>query len=322
MLVQDKVKKEPATQSREEQEHDWVENVAGNRAGTLFFHRIIELFGIRPAYVMLFFAAWYHVFFDRNSVAALRQFRKRCGMTTHRSDLYRHFRSFGIALIDRFVLTRGGAGAKRFVFTYSNEAVIAEEVKRGGGVILLGAHMGNWEIAGALLGKRLATAVHVFMYDQNESVIDQSVRNEKGVIIHPVQTGGADVAVEIINALRSGEIVCLHGDRYVEGQRTVPIDFLGASAPFPAGPMAMATITGASVLPCFTLRTSLFHYEFSAATPIRPEPASRSTRDEVIRAATERYVRILEEMCGRYPDQWYNFYRFWSDPDCFPPENG
>jgi predicted LPLAT superfamily acyltransferase len=321
-LVLDKDKKEPAAQSGEEQEHDWVENVEGNRAGTLFFHRIIEQFGIRPAYVLLFFAAWYYVFFDRNSVAALRQFRERCGMKTRRRDLYRHFRSFGIALIDRFVLTRGGSGAKRFVFTYSNEATIAEEVKRGGGVILLGAHMGNWEIAGALLGKRLATPVHVFMYDQGNTGIDISGRSENGVIIHPVQTGGAAIAVEIINALRGGEIVCLHGDRYYEGQRTIAFDFLGALAHFPAGPMAMAAITGASVLPCFTMRTSLFHYEFSAAMPIRPESADRSTRDETIRTATERYVRILEETCGRYPDQWYNFYRFWSDSDCFSPENG
>ena len=38
----------------------------------------------------------------------------------------------------------------------------------------------------------------------------------------------------------------------------------------------------------------------------------RSTRDDAIRAATERYVRIVEATCRRYPDQWYNFYRYWK----------
>ncbi|MBN1760707.1 MAG: lysophospholipid acyltransferase family protein [Chitinispirillaceae bacterium] len=226
--------------------------------------------------------------------------------------MFRHFRSFGISLIDRYILTRGMRDAKRFRFDYINESVIEQEAFRGG-VILLGAHMGNWEIAGALLGKRLRKPVHVFMYDdQPEATGNASVREKDGVIIHPVQADGADIAVEVVNALRSGEIVCLHGDRYFEGQRTVEIGFLGKPALFPAGPMAMAMITGATVLPCFTLRTSLFHYEFSSATPIRPQVVDRCRRDAAIREATEQYVRILEATCRRYPDQWYNFYRYWK----------
>ena len=300
---------------------NWVSRVGANRIGTIFFHRLIEMFGLRAAYLMLHFAAWQHVLLDKKSVSAIRDFRTRCGVPAGRYCIYRHFHSFGMSLIDRFYLTRT-TGEGKFGFTYINEETIGREVQRGGGVILLGAHFGNWEIAGALLGKRLSKPVHVLMYDDRSEDPAGAAAGSEGIIIHPVQADAADTAVEIINALRAGEIVCLHGDRYFTGQRKTAIDFLGSPASFPAGPMAMAMITGASVIPCFTVRTSLFHYEFSAADPIRPEAADRNLRDKAIRTAMEKYVRVLETQCRKYPDQWYNFYGYWMDRECFPEENG
>ena len=298
--------------TEQSEEKSWVGNVHANHAGTIFFHRLIETFGIHVAYGVLFFAAWQYALFDAKSVRAIRAFRLNCGLSTRKSDFFHHFRSFGISLIDRFILTRGMRDAIRFRFKYCNEAVISVEADRGG-VILLGAHMGNWEIAGALLSRRLSKPVHVFMYDDQNDATDSSKQETTGVIIHPVQAGGADIAVEIVNALRNGEIVCMHGDRFYEGQRTLEIGFLGKMALFPAGPMAMAAITGASVIPCFTMRRSLFEYEFSAATPIHPERGERGNRDTLIRSAMERYVAVLEEKCREFPLQWYNFFPFWRE---------
>ena len=292
----------------------WIERADGNRTGTLFFQRIIDTLGIFPAYGMLFFAAWQYAFFDRKAVDAIRDFRAHLGLPTTNFDLYRHFYSFGMTLIDRYAFLHG-KGAKVHT-VHDNEAWIVREVERGKGVILLGAHVGNWEFAGDLLVKRIKAKVHIFMYDTGTEGNEASEWGYEpaasNLIIHPLRDAASDTAVEIINTLRSGEIVCIHGDRFFGGQRTETLDFFGKPARFPAGPMAIAAITGASVIPCFTVRTAMRRYAFSAEAPVHVEPGHRNERDERIRMAMRYYIDVLEKICRIYPRQWYNFYHFWQ----------
>ena len=292
---------------------EWIEQAVGNRAGTRFFIKVINLFGLFPAYFFLFFASCQYLFFDRKSSAAIRNYRRRLGLSTSKLHLFRHFYSFGVTLIDRYAYM-GKRESHRFKTLHSNEERIIREVGQGKGVILLGAHFGNWEFAGNLLTKRITARVHVFMYATGNEYKDGNISVINNLIIHHVQNAASDIAVEIINALRSGDIVCMHGDRFIEGQRTETIDFLGKTARFPVGPMALAAITGAPVIICHTVRTALFSYTFSAEEPVQISAGvDRTVRDEQMRSALEKYVSVLEKMCRKYPYQWYNFYQFWEN---------
>lgn len=286
----------------------WIERAGGNRCGTLFFQAIISLLGLRPAYITLFFAGWHYALFDKKGASALRDYRKHIGLATTRLDLFRHFHSFGTTLIDRFAVSCGLG--KKFHTMHVNEETIADEVARGSGVILLGGHVGNWEFAGNLLAKRIAADVHVFMYGAGGG--REHAAATPGIIVHHIRGGAADTAVEIVNALRGGAIVCMHGDRFFGAQRTVTLDFFGKPARFPVGAMAIAAVTGAAVIPCFTVRTSLYHYTFTASEPIHVS-SGRERRDERIKSAVGRYVAVLESVCRDYPLQWYNFFRFWDE---------
>ncbi|MBN1307928.1 MAG: lysophospholipid acyltransferase family protein [Chitinispirillaceae bacterium] len=266
--------------------------------------------GLNPAYGVLFFAACQYALFDKKAVDAVKDFRTHLGLSTTPVDLFLHFYSFGITLIDRYAFING-RGAK-FRTVHCNEATIIREGESGRGVILLGAHIGNGEYAGNLLTKRIASKVHLFMYDAGTGRSAETASQLQGPIVHHVRESASVIAVEIINALRRGEIVCLHGDRFFGDQRTVTLDFFGKPAPFPAGPMAIAAITGASVIPCFTVRTALRQYTFSAETPVYVKTGHRNQRNERIRAAMQKYVDALETVCRKYPRQWYNFYRFWQ----------
>ncbi|MBN1577015.1 MAG: lysophospholipid acyltransferase family protein [Chitinispirillaceae bacterium] len=290
--------------------HEWTTRAGGNRGGTRFFEWIITAFGLNPAYGVLIFVACQYALLDKKVVDAIRDFRAHVGFSTTPADLFHHIYSFGITLIDRYAFI-SGRGAK-FQTVHCNEATIIREVGRGKGVILLGAHVGNWEYAGNLLTKRITAKVHVFMYDAGTGRGAETASQFQRPVVHHVQESASDTAVEIINALRRGEIVCLHGDRFFGDQRTESLDFFGKPAPFPAGPMAIAAITGASVIPCFTVRTALRQYTFSAAEPVYIQSGNRNERDERIRAAMRQYVDALETMCRQYPRQWYNFYRFWQ----------
>lgn len=293
----------------------WVTRVSGNRLGTLFFKTVIAWFGLAPAYLLLFFAALQYTLCDRKSIAALRMFRLQLGCSTSPVDLFRHFYSFGMALIDR----QAAQLSERSHFSYSteNESVIRELTGKGKGVILLGAHIGNWEMPGNLLFERVGVPVHVFMYrahqEASEEQTEAGAAQHAAITYHYINTKGPETMVALVGALRRGEIVCLHGDRAFASQRTIMLPFLGREARFPVGPFTVAAVTGAAIVPFFAVKTGLHHYTFSAMRPFDLTAVSRVHREEEIRRAMMHYLVDLESVCRKHPFQWYNFYPFWGE---------
>lgn len=292
---------------------DWTGRAKGNSAGNRFFVWIISRLGLWPAYSVLVFAAIQYTLFDKKAKNAVKLFRSNLGLETTLLDYFKHFYSFGMAMIDRFFFLY----SNRNYFKYSsiNEELIRDEAQKGRGVILLGAHVGNWEIAGNLLQDRLPVKVNFLMYDAEsqrvKNAVEQVMKNRNVGIIY-ISPDSPDTMVEVVNALRRGEIVCMHGDRILGNMRCEKVSFLGRDASFPMGAFAIASISGASVLPFFALKRGFSKYSFSAFGPIRVSDGDRGSRMIRIRQALESYVKILEEMVSKYPTQWYNFYDFWK----------
>lgn len=292
-------------------DNEWTDRAGGNRAGERFFQFIIDHLGPWSAYGVLFFASVQYLLFDRKSTDAIRDFRTHCGLPMGPVSLFRHFYSFGVTLIDRYCYLSGKKN--RLSYTCQNEELIEREYNRGKGVILLGAHIGNWDYAGNLLSDHIDIPAHVFMYHAGRNSSEKEVKAGRNLTLHYVDENSADTVVAIVNILRRGEIVCMHGDRFTGTQRRVRVNFFNEPASFPAGPMAIAGTTGAPVLPFFSVRTGMGTYSIaSTAEPIYVDFSLRSEREERIRGAMKQFVSGLEAVCRRYPEQWYNFYRFWN----------
>jgi predicted LPLAT superfamily acyltransferase len=292
---------------------EWTGKAEGNSTGSKIFVWIITRFGLWPAYSMLVFASIQYVILDKKAKSAIKMFRRNLGLSSGIVHYFRHFYSFGMALIDRFFFLY----STRDYFEYRsiNEELIRSEAQQGRGVILLGAHVGNWEIAGNLLQDRINTKVNFLMFDAESEKVKNAVgkimKNRNVGIIY-INQDSPDTMVEVVNALRRGEIVCMHGDRILGSMRSEQIRFLGREASFPIGAFAIASISGASVIPFFAIKSGFFHYTFSAFGPVRVDEGDRASRMGRIRQALEMYVRIVEEMVKQHPYQWYNFYNFWG----------
>jgi predicted LPLAT superfamily acyltransferase len=292
---------------------DWVKKAKGNKAGNRFIMFMLSTFGLLPAYFMLLFASMQYTILDSKSKGILRDFRNRAGLKSRWYHLYRHFFAFGMSLIDRyaFLMTQ----KQFFTFTTKNEDVISKETEKGNGVILLGAHFGNWELAGNLLQNRIKTKVNFLMLnaesDDVKNILSKATDNRNVNIIY-ISPGGTDASIEIVNALRRGEVVCLHGDRIVKEQRYEEVSFLGKNAKFPVGPFILAMTTGAPVLPIYAVKTGLKSYAFTALDPIRLENIPRDQRSSALKNAVTEYARGLEKMVKEYPGQWFNYYDFWG----------
>lgn len=243
-----------------------------------------------------------------------RRLRPRAGIVLLHILAWRHFASFGRILCDRLLVCLRPKDYQ--VELIGLEGMRAYRQQRRG-CIMLSAHVGNWELSSLWLHTIAADAgkVHVVMVrDDHAGVqrfVDQHMRGEFTAVIDPRDGIGASLAINA--ALQSGDMVCMLGDRAMDGQPSLTVNFLGGKARFPSGPFHTAMMTGAPILIGFLVKTGLRSYRVQVDDPwfVRM-PARRADRPAVFQAAVQRWAKRLELQVRRYPQQWHNFYDFWE----------
>jgi len=274
---------------------------------------MVRYFGLRPAYLLLRLVSFYYVFFAPSAVrASLEYLRRQFGYSLPRRLLltYAHFYSFGQILLDRVAIM--GSDTGRFRFETDGEEHIVEALKEKKGLVLLSAHVGAWETAAHVLD-RLGVPVNVVMYEGEVEKIREVLKKAMaGRSFRLISiTGSFEDSIEIIAALRRGEIVAMLGDRALTG-RTETAMFLGAPARFPVGPFAVAAVAGAPLIHAFAAREGIYHYRFVAWPAIHPTFSGRERRTEQVREWISGFAGRMEQFLKQHPLQWHNFYPFWE----------
>lgn len=289
----------------------WQGKSKGNKLGYSIFIAILRYGGVLPAYLLLWFVAGYYFLFSYSSSRPIfRYFHTKIGYGWWRSlcSVYRNYYVFGQTLIDKIVVMAGMDN--KFSFRFDGEPWLREMVEAGRGGILFSAHLGNWEVAGHLF-KRLQAPINIVMFDGEHERIKHYLA---GV------TGGRNVKVIVIredlshiyaihDALANRELVCMHADRFMEGNKTVQAPFLGAIARFPAGPFLLAATFRVPVSMVFAFKESATHYHLYATPPRE----YHGRRKQGVEEAVGDFVAALEEKVRQYPLQWFNYYDFWED---------
>jgi lauroyl/myristoyl acyltransferase len=173
-----------------------------------------------------------------------------------------------------------------------------------GGIVSVTAHVGNWELAGRLLANRLARRTHVVVSPQEAPELGRWVRRDgDGMLFRP--RAHPSVGVELVAALRRGEVVALQADRALGNGSDVWIPFFGVPAPFPLGPFLLARAARVPVVPAFCVLDRGYRYHVKVATPIA---VARGEEE----GAAHAWVALLESVVREHPTQWFNFFDAWS----------
>jgi lauroyl/myristoyl acyltransferase len=173
------------------------------------------------------------------------------------------------------------------------------------GCIAATAHLGNWELAGRLLSTYKRT-VHVLMALEHEPGIQHLLRQgSQAAGLHFVTNEGAAVFVQLLMALRRGDVVAVQMDRATGHRSDVSVPFFGMPALFPLGPFLLARAAQVPVLPCFCVMRPDSRYEIWVDQAITIAPGHEE-------AALRQMVRVLERYIAMAPNQWYNFYDVWN----------
>ncbi len=184
-----------------------------------------------------------------------------------------------------------------------------EGVARGRGVLLLTAHLGNWEL-GALAHGAVEGPIHVMVRTIDNPLVDRTVEQLRQAHGNRV-IRKRNAAREVLRVLRNnGTVGILADQNTVEGE-AVFVDFFGVKAAANKGFAQLALRSGAAVIPAVAWwdEPSQRHVvEYGQ----RIELTATDDVSEDIRSNTQRFQAALEERVRRHPDQWLWIHRRWK----------
>lgn len=291
----------------------WAGKSKGNKLGYSIFVFVVKTFGVLPAYFLLRFVSLYYFLFSWSSSRHIYQYfrhRLRFGSVKSFFKIYSNYFVFGQTLLDKIIVMAGIEN--RFTYDFDGEENLRAMVKQGRGGILLSAHVGNWEAAGHLL-KRLNTRINVVMFDGEHEQIKayvEGVTKGKNFNVIVIRNDMSHVYA-ISDALVRNELICLHADRFLPGNKTIVKNFLGANAQFPAGPFQLAAGFNVPVSVVFAMKESATHYHFFGSELVKRNDGESKT--QFAERLSEMFTNDLEQKVKMYPEQWFNYYNFWMN---------
>ena len=181
--------------------------------------------------------------------------------------------------------------------------------EKGKPVILLTAHLGNWEfsqIVEAIRGRPLAVLARRQKYQRLNQLLN-SFRESHGSVALPKGAGVRG----LIRQLRRGGTIGMLGDQS-GGDDGVWVRFFGRLTTSPRGPVALAMKMDAALIPVFCVRGKKESYHDVFMEP--PLPLARTGDPEKdIQINMETYLHRLEEYLTQHPGQWLWGHKRWKD---------
>jgi predicted LPLAT superfamily acyltransferase/uncharacterized protein (DUF2062 family) len=293
----------------------WTGETRGGVIGNWILINITRKLGLGIAYFCLNFVIPYFYLFAPTARRASNEYwriiRPEAGFLRRQLLVLRHLNTFARILMDR--VYQGASSAPRFEIRRNGIENILEPVRSGRGLILLGAHVGAWDLSAALLQQDgLGGDFHLIRY-QSSGITFEKVRGAanpghlKDLVINQEQ----QPVLSIRRILGEGKPVGLMGDRPLANHFEL-VKFLGRLAPIDCTPFRIAAACEANLLFTFGFKGEGKCYEFHATKSRRYQYSPDEDRTIQCGQWAQEYANVLEGFLRKYPDQWSNFFPFWS----------
>jgi predicted LPLAT superfamily acyltransferase len=254
----------------------------------------------------------YFLLFSPRARRASRSYlRQVTGRPVRLIDQYRHFHAFASTIHDRIYLLNEQFDLYDIEATGTEE--VMQEAHRAPGAILVGGHLGSFEILRALGKGRAGFKVAMMMYEGNARKINATLD-----AINPkasqdiVLLGRMESMLEVRERLDSGYLVGMLADRFLGHTGQVNCDFLNKPVALPLGPWRAAAMMRRPVFFMVGLYMGRNRYRIHFERLADFSQVSRGEREAAIERAAQNYADRLTHYCRQAPYNWFNFFDFWG----------
>ncbi len=225
--------------------------------------------------------------------------------------------NFGMTFAEFLHLPAASPAEIRAYCDISGLEHIQNGLEAGNGVILLTAHLGNWEVMGARAAQEFPLAV-VARPTSNagvQSFIDQARKSGGLTVVSKFDTGRASLKL-----LKQNYAVGILPDQHA-GVEGALLPFFGHPTRMVSALARLAMISDARVVPAFGVRRKPWLKDGRILATVFPgwnleNPGKDAEkREETVLEGTRRVAGELEKIISAHPDQWLWLHRRWRKED-------
>jgi len=228
-------------------------------------------------------------------------------------EVLRHIHAYAATILDRlFLLT--DVEFNRFSLNVHGLDELNAQMSRGKGVLMLGGHIGSFEVLRMLSAERPDVRVRVVMDLKQTRALNETLHALNPTVAANVIHAGDDpgsLALALHEAATAGDLIGLLADRARPGEATMTADFLGEPAAFPIAPYVIAAMLGLPVMFCAGLYRGGNRYDLYFETFADDIKLPRDQRKALLREHAQHFASRLEHYTRLAPYNWFNFYDFW-----------
>ncbi len=217
------------------------------------------------------------------------------------------FRNFARYLVDFFRFSRINDEYIKKNVRITGLENVDKGLSAGKGVIVLSAHIGNWELGAQVLSMMRPPMKAVVLTHRNKLVNDFFTKQRTVGDLKPVEIG-----ISLRNCykiLKSNGILAMLGDRDFS-KNGLCLKFFGKGTLIPKGPAVFSHRLGSCIVPCFIVRVRNNTFRFIFEPPIYPEESINEY--SCVKSLAEKYTSTIESYVKKYPTQWYMFREAWN----------
>jgi len=189
-----------------------------------------------------------------------------------------------------------------------------EPLRRGRAAILVGAHLGNWELT-QTTPRRLGFPLTALYSPLANRYLETAIAGLRGRLpCRFLEVEGA--SRQLLRELRAGRCVGLLMDQRDDDGEPVP--FFGIPAATATGPARLALRTGVPFVPVRTERLEGVRFRITIHSPVEPDRDCGHPRRAAF-GMTARVNRLFEAWIRERPEQWLCVKRRWPKEGRRPP---
>ncbi|MBU1121752.1 MAG: lysophospholipid acyltransferase family protein [Candidatus Omnitrophica bacterium] len=225
------------------------------------------------------------------------------------------FINFAYYLVDFFRYSKLDQNFIRKYVKVEGAHFLEESLAKKKGVISLSAHLGNYELGGAV-GALLGYPIYAVTLPHKDKRTNDFFNQQRRRVGMGVISTGVRVK-QCFSILRQGNMIAFLGDKDFSGNAGVKTEMCSKIANIPRGAFYFAMKTGATIVPTFFVRENKKFYRFIFEKPIwESSDRKKSVPEDVqLAAIIKNYVTVVERYLSNYPDQWYMFEKYWVKAD-------